>query len=392
MLLKRNYKVIKNFYTLQYLMSLTQFYNCTALLLALTFSSVYAQVNPNFNVTLLVDYRAVEQTISLIEGQYVSTSSVAELRGNKIAASTAGLIAGDRSFPLLLRDYLDSLRYSQIIKNDIFNLEDVKRSSVEIRELLNELKMKNFARRVTATVEQLFPPDAEISVSIPVYIVAIGHENADAFVRRIKWYGENYQFVGENEGELTIVINLTQAVRYGRQLEDRFLSLLGVVAHEVFHASFSAYKDQSRTWQQFYTLHTNPLDKLLDLVQNEGIAYYLSLDQQGKGSLPRDWNDRIRTAFSTFNANARELLSRNLTAARMSEILRSANLSGYWESYGSIAGMAIAREIDLQLGRSSLIETIAKGPYEFFVKYNKLVQGNTNLPVLDSTILQNTHD
>lgn len=392
MLLKRNYKVIKKFYTLQYLMSLTQFYNCTALLLALTFSSVYAQVNPNFNVTLLVDYRAVEQTISLIEGQYVSTSSVAELRGNKIAASTAGLIAGDRSFPLLLREYLDSLRYSQIIKNDIFNLEDVKRSSVEIRELLNELKMKNFARRVTATVEQLFPPDAEISVSIPVYIVAIGHENADAFVRRIKWYGENYQFVGENEGELTIVINLTQAVRYGRQLEDRFLSLLGVVAHEVFHASFSAYKDQSRTWQQFYTLHTNPLDKLLDLVQNEGIAYYLSLDQQGKGSLPRDWNDRIRTAFSTFNANARELLSRNLTAARMSEILRSANLSGYWESYGSIAGMAIAREIDLQLGRSSLIETIAKGPYEFFVKYNKLVQGNTNLPVLDSTILQNTHD
>jgi len=373
-------------------MSLTQFYNCTALLLALTFGGVYGQTNPNFNVTLLVDYRAVEQTISLIEGQYVSTSSVAELRGNKIAASTAGLIAGDRSFPLLLRDYLDSLRYSQIIKNDVFNLEDVKRSSVEIRELLNELKMKNFARRVTATVEQLFPPDAEISVSIPVYIVAIGHENADAFVRRIKWYGENYQFVGENEGELTIVINLTQAVRYGKQLEDRFLSLLGVVAHEVFHASFSAYKDQSRTWQQFYTLHTNPLDKLLDLVQNEGIAYYLSLDQQGKGSLPRDWNDRIRTAFSTFNANARELLSRNLTAARMSEILRSANLSGYWESYGSIAGMAIAREIDLQLGRSLLIETITKGPYEFFIKYNKLVQGNSNLPVLDSAILQNTRD
>lgn len=348
-----------------------------------------AQTNPDFNVTLLVDYKAVEQTLSLIEGRSLSTSSIAELRGNKIAASTAGLIAGDRSLPLLLRDYLDSLRYNLIVKNDIFNLEEIRRSSTEIKELLDELKLKNFARRVTATVEQMFPSDAEISVTIPMYVVAIGHENADAFVRRIEWYGENCRFVGENEGELTIVVNLTQAVRYGRELEDRFISLLGVVAHEVFHASFSAYKEQSNIWQEFYSYNNNPLDKLLDLVQNEGIAYYLSLDQQGRGYLPRDWNDRILSAFSAFNKNARDLASERLNPARASEMIRKANLSGYWDSYGSIAGMAMAREIDLQIGRASLIETIIRGPYEFFKKYDKLVQGNSNLPPLDSAILKN---
>jgi hypothetical protein len=349
----------------------------------------YAQTNPEFSVTLLTDYRAAEQTIALSEGQHASTSSIAELRGNKIAASTAGLIAGNRSLHLLLRDYLDSLRYSLIIRNDIFNLEQIKQSSEEIKELLNELKLKNFARRVTATVEQMFPADANISISIPVYIVAIGHENADAFVRRIEWHGDNYRFVGENEGELTIVVNLTQAVRYSDNLEDRFLSLLGVVAHEVFHASFSAYKEDSKIWQDFYSSRTGPLDDLLDLVQNEGIAYYLSLDQQGKGYLPRGWNDNIRTAMSAFNDNAQKLVSPQITARGAAEILRSANLSGYWESYGSITGMAMAREIDLQLGRSALIETIAKGPYDFFYKYDKLVRGNSNLPALDNTILKN---
>jgi Putative zinc dependent peptidase (DUF5700) len=370
-------------------MILIRFFKNISLIVVFILCSSYSQNNPNFNVTLLTDYRAAEQTIALTEGQSVSTASVAELRGNKIAASTVGLIAGNRSLPLLLRDYLDSLRYNLIIQNDIFNLEQIKSSSTEIKELLNELKLKNFARRVIATVEQMFPADADVSVSIPVYIVAIGHENADAFVRRIEWQGENYRFVGENEGELTIVINLTQAVKYGNQLEDRFLSLLGVVAHEVFHASFSAYKERSKIWQEFYSTHTQPLDILLDLVQNEGIAYYLSLDQQGKGYLPRDWNEHIRSAFSTLNKNARELVSRQLTTSRASEILRSANLSGYWESYGSIAGMAIAREIDLQLGRSSLIETISKGPYEFITKYNNLVKGNSNLPALDATILKN---
>src|SRR6202008_3534100 len=102
-----------------------------------------------------------------------------------------------------------------------------------INDLLGEIKKRNFNRRVVATVEQIFPQDANVSVTIPLYVVAVGHENVDAFVRRIIWHGDEPQFVGENEGELTIVINLGQSVAYGQSLDDRFISLLGVVAHEV---------------------------------------------------------------------------------------------------------------------------------------------------------------
>lgn len=358
------------------------------MLFILSLCYAYPQNNPEFNVNLLVDYKSAEEIIALIENKPVPTSSVAELRGNKIAASTAGLIADDRFLPNKLHNYIDSLRYNQIIKNDVFHLEDIKRFLPEIKELLAELKLNNFSRKVLSTVEQLFPTDTKISVSIPIYVVTIGHENADAFVRRIKWDGEDYQFVGENEGELTIVINLTQAVKYGNNVVERYLSLLGVVAHEVFHASFSAYKEESELWQNFYSMHLNPLDRLIDLTQNEGIAYYISLDQQGKGLLPRDWEDRIQKAFYTFNSQAKELISDTVSNARIGEIMRGANLSGYWQSYGSITGMAMAREIDLRKGRAELIETIRLGPSNFFKKYDDLTKKDSNLPTIDPAIIE----
>ena len=347
---------------------------------------LFAQTNSQFNVNLRLDFFSAEQSIDLFEDRYVSTQQLAELRGNRIAASTAGLIANSGSVTALLQNYLDSLRYHDVMMNDVYHLEDARKNVAGIKELLTELKKQNFSRRVVATVEQVFPHDADVSTTIPVYVVALGHENVDAFVRRIVWHDDVPQFVGENQGELTIVVNLAHAVNYGRNLKERFISVLGVVAHEVFHAAFGAYKETSQTWQHFYAKHNSPFDELVDLTQNEGIAYYLSLDQQGRGFLPRDWYNRTREVFVTFNKNAEELLSNRLTPSRAAELLRTANLSGYWESYGAMTGMVIAREIDLRMGRAALIETIAKGSYDFFQKYVKLSKEDTNLPRLNQAI------
>jgi hypothetical protein len=348
---------------------------------------IFPQTNSHFNVNLIVDDNAVEQTIQLFKDNHGSAQSLAELRGNAIAASTTGLIADRSAVGFLLQSYLDSLKYHQTIKDDIFNLESARKSVNDIDQLLTEIKKRNFNRRVVATVEQIFPENAEVSITIPVYIVALGHENVDAYVRRIVWHGNIPEFVGESEGELIIVINLAQSVHYGQDLEERFVSLLGVVAHEVFHAAFGAYKDASPTWKRYYKNHHSPFDELLDITQNEGIAYYLSLDQRGKGYLPRDWYSRTREVFSTFNVNAEELLSHDLTSQRASELIRTANLSGYWESYGAMAGMFIAREIDLRLGRAALIETIAGGPYDMFEKYLSLIERDSNLPTFSKRLI-----
>jgi hypothetical protein len=349
---------------------------------------IFAQTDSRFNVSLQLDFKAADLSIQLFEDQPVNTAMLAGLRGNRIAASTTGLIENRHGVAGSLQEYLDSLKYHQIIQDDVYRLEESRKNAGEIKELLDEIEKRNFSRRVIATVEQIFPADADISLTIPVYVVALGHENVDAYVRRVIWRGDVPTFVGEGEGELTIVINLAGSVTYGPDLDERFISLLGVVAHEVFHAAFDAYKEKSQFWQRYHRTHGSPFDQLIELTQNEGIAYYLSLDQRGRGYLPPDWRAIVNDAFEAFNRNAAELLSEHLTPSRASELIRNANLSGYRGSYGAMTGMAIARSIDLGLGRAALIETIAGGPIDMLRKYNHLCAEEGGLPLLSSSVIR----
>jgi hypothetical protein len=186
---------------------------------------------------------------------------------------------------------------------------------------------------------------------------------------------------------LTIVVNLSRAVEYGRSTNEPLIGLLTVVAHEVFHAAFGAYKDSSPQWQTWYAGHRRSFDAFIDLTQNEGIAYYLTLVQQSDGMLPRDWEEKIGSAFSTFNSSAEELLSPGTTGARASDIIRLSNSSGYWQNYGAITGMIIARQIDRTLGRAALSRTIVRGPYDFFGVYLDLMRQDNAIPALSPAVV-----
>jgi hypothetical protein len=349
-------------------------------------SHLWGQTNPNFQVHLDIDYASAEQTLDLYQDRFVSTENLASLRGNQIASATAGMIAHNGSVTSQFKEYLDSIKEHLHLQSDVYHMEAARARSAEIAALLGIIKKENFSDKVTATVEQIFPSNAKIEASIPLYFVALGHQNVDAFVRRIVWQGNTPQFVGEHQGDLTIVVNLAKAVDYPGNTQQKFVQMLFVVSHEVFHAAFGVYKDGSAVWRAYMASHQSAFDQLLDLTQNEGIAYYLSLNQAGKGYLPPDWDMHMRAELATFNTNAGELLAKDVTPQRASELIRTANLSGYWESYGAMAGMFIAREIDKESGRAALIETIEKGPADFFNKYAALTQRNNNLPPLSTEI------
>jgi hypothetical protein len=347
-----------------------------------------SQTNPAFNISLSIDYAAAEQTLLLLRGEYVGTAELAGLRGNRVAASTTGLIAGNGAAPAQLRSYLDSLQGRSIIRDDVFRLEEARENAETIGALLGELQRRNFSRMVVATVEQVFPSDIPVAAVIPVYVVALGHENADAYVRRVVWKGDEPQFVGEGEGELVIIINLAAAATHPLPPEEGMRSILLTTAHEVFHAAFGLYKDASPAWKSYYKRNTSAADYLLDLIQNEGIAYYLSLEQRLGDRLPQDWVGRMQESFAAFNRNAERLMSGRISGNEAGEIIRSANLSGYWESYGSMTGMAMAREIDRGLGREALIETISLGPLDFLSKFVSLSQTGSSMPEISDAVLK----
>ena len=361
---------------------------CVLALLALQvrYNSV---AQTDFNVQLRLNFDSADEIVSLYKGISGSPEYIAHLRGSQIALATTGLLAQRRLTSANLVESLEAAKYGQSANDNVFRMEEARSNVDQIDELLTAVKRRNFGQRVVATVAQLFPSSTRLSTSIPIYFVAFGHKNIDAYVRKVIWHGDVPSFAGDNEpgGELTIVVNLAKGVHYGLNVEERFIGLLSIVAHEVFHAAFGVFKENSPVWREYYATHNSWLDGLLDLTQNEGIAHYLTFEQRTNDNLPVDWDQRVQSAFDEFNKTTAELLSPAISPARASRLIQSSNTSGYWESYGAITGLFIARQIDRTLGRKALAETIANGPDDFFSKYIAMASRDHAFPSLSQQLV-----
>jgi hypothetical protein len=359
-----------------------------ALLLAILALSTSTVADQRFDVLLRIDYESALRSIDLFGGLSGSPSQIAALRGSQIALETTALLAGRRLVTADLEEALQAAKFNQVSGDDVFEIAAGRTNLPELKELLEAVRQRNFGSKVVSTVAQLFPDDTNIRTTIPLYFVAFGHENIDAFVRRVRWQGDRPVFVGENEGELTIVVNLSKAVHYGRTVDERFIGLLSVVAHEVFHAAFGVYKDASSLWRDYYRAKRGYLDDLLDLTQNEGVAHYLSLIQRTGGRLRNDQVQKVQASFDEFNRVAALLHSGRISPQKAGEMIRHSNSSGYWESFGAITGMIVARQIDQSLGRTALLETIELGPDDFFRKYADLMRKDGGVPQLSDLVLE----
>ncbi len=340
-----------------------------------------------FDVILRMDHESALRSIDLFGGLSGSPSQIASLRGSQIALETTALLTGTRLTTTDLEEVLQAAKFNQLSGDDVFEIAEARKNLPELKALLDAVRQRNFGSKVVSTVAQLFPEATKIRTTIPMYFVAFGHKNIDAFVRRVRWEGDRPVFVGENEGELTIVVNLSKAVHYGRTLDERFIGLLSVVAHEVFHASFGVYKDGSPVWRDYYRAKRGYLDYLLDLTQNEGIAHYLSLIQRTGGKLRNDQVPKVHSSFEEFNRTAGLLHSGRISPQKAGEMIRHSNSSGYWESFGAITGMIIARQIDQSMGRAALLETVALGPDDFFGKYVELMRKDPGIPELSDLVI-----
>jgi hypothetical protein len=335
----------------------------------------FSQEHAHFQLYLDLNTASAERAIEIYQGLSGRPADAARERGSQLSLAVTGTLAGRRLDTPALEQALEAAKFNQNMGDDVFQMRGARENIAALKDLFLELRRRNFAQRVVSTVEQLFPVDAQIQARIPMYVV------------RVRWEENIPLPADENDGELTIVVNLAKAVRYGNETDERFIGLLSVVAHEVFHAAYGVYKQSTPEWRSYYSVQRTPLEELLDLSQNEGVAYYLSLIQRTHGRLPADGLQRAQAAFTRFNAVASELLLPSTSRSRVSELLRESNTSGYWESFGSITGMMIARQIDQTLGRSALVETLRGPPQVFFRTYVDLMRRDSGVPALSPQVI-----
>ncbi len=347
-----------------------------------------AQSDSRFDVSLRIDYTSAEETLNFFSRQTFNSRRVASLRGNRIAAATSVMLARTGRPAADLPHELELVRDNYETGEDVYGLRYTQGHIEQLKRLLDETRKRQLDRRVVATIASYFPSNASISADIPVFVVVMGNEKAAAFVRRVVWRDESPVFVGENEGEEVIVLNLARMAGSGQKPEQQFIQVLATLAHESFHAVFGVFQTTSAVWRENHQ-RREPIWRLAEIVQNEGIAYCLSLQLQIGGRSPADqWFDATANAVKLFNVAAEELISPNVSQTRANELVMNANLSGSFEgNYGATAGLRIAYEIDTRLGRPSLTETISGGIRDFFGKYQTLCRQNSSLPRIDADVL-----
>lgn len=341
-----------------------------------------------FNVSLRLDFSSIDALIELHEGKMANVNRAAELKGNQIAAATSSLLARQSYSSEQFARELDRFRNGSTSSSDIYGFRTTLEFLPQIKALVTEVKRRQLDRKVVATIAPFFPEKARINVSIPVYFVALGNENAAAFVRSIAWRNNIPYFVGDGDGELTIVVNLTRSVQYIHDIQIQFVDMMSTLAHETFHAVFGVYQQSSSVWKTI-EYQQEPYWILAELVQNEGFAYLISLQQRNGSALSAGQLSSSKQAIPSLNDALQELSSPSIGPARASELIMNSNLSGSYEkNYGASAGLLMAYAIDAKLGRKALTECLEFGVADFFVKYQQLAEQNGDLPKFDQEVIE----
>jgi len=348
--------------------------------------TLYSQTNPNFDFSLGIDYSAAEQTLDYFDHGTGNTKYVAELRGNQLAAATSVALARTEKADDDFRQQLELARNNSRFESDVYGFSPTKKHIEELRKLLLEIKHRQLDRRIVATIASFFPKQAKISTRFPVYFVVIGNERAAAFMRHVVWNYDVPTFVSEEKGEPVIVVNLARVVERQNNIEAQFVEVLSTTAHECFHAVFSVLQKSLPD----STKAKNITDQLLDVVQNEGIAYYLTLQTHiGDRTPSQQWFNGTTQALEMLNRALLEMSSTNLTRARAQELMMNANLSGSFEgNYGATAGMRMAYEIDSRLGRPALTATLMTGSHSYISTYIQACLRDANLPKIDKQVVR----
>ena len=311
------------------------------------------------------------------------TKDILEQPGTQIMESIVKNTLTQSELPTFFNE-LKSFSINDSLKPDPYGLRLAWFQKGESSLLLDKIKEYNFSDEITDRIKPYIPTDYPLDVTSNVYFVLTGWEWGDAMVRHITNIDVTYRVT--EQGEPIIIVNLSIITNlYGDDL-DKLLNdnISNTISHELFHLVFAEYQNVSSYWKN--DRDTTEVGQLVEIIQNEGIAHYLSHNQ--KQNLIENYNssDKLKEhekdAFKQLDVAVKQLLSPELSKQEKDNILMKSNAGRYWDKFGAIAGKFMVYHIEKEYGEQAIQESLSKGAYYFLELYKKVRTENPTLPSL----------
>jgi hypothetical protein len=198
-----------------------------------------------------------------------------------------------------------------------------------------------------ASVERLFCADDE---PVTLHLLPIGNPWGDAFVRDVA-------------GRPEIFVNLAVVARnYGQDNDQRWATLLTVLAHELFHIRFARQRAKSEYWRSF-PASGSPLAEARLTILDEGIAHFVG----HRDSIARYLVEQREPLRLTL-ARGREALTRlsdpALSPSEAGEIIVRGTVGRFFSKYLCMPGMLAAYALHRNGGNAALLRSLED--LEFF--------------------------
>lgn len=274
-----------------------------------------------------------------------------------------------------LRLFKDSLEKYK----SIYRLNLAYQEKENTQKLLNKIKVSRFDTLVIDRAVQYFPDDFKIKTSADIYYVLTGWKWGDAYVRKIENVKGKYKIT--NQGKPTLIFNLSLFAKlYGKTTDEQFQTLSDIMSHELFHFAFKNYQKNSPNYQ--IISDSDYFNKLLEIVQDEGIAHYIDMQNNLRTNFSK-YQEYQNENFNNLNKALKLLSSENINAEEKQGLLTSSNVGKYWSKYGAISGMFMAYHIERLIGKDAITNTIKGGPISFISIYKELQKKNKELHTLN---------
>ena len=180
-----------------------------------------------------------------------------------------------------------------------------------------------------------------------------------------------------------ILFNLSEALDYGGNTEERAAIVERVLAHEAFHAALRQIEFGTPGWHRYHD-PKNAFDHIARVMLDEGVAHYIDWKRRpGADTLfAAKPGAREKRAFEQLSLAARHLRDPQTDPDARAEILGLAATGPMWSKYGAVSGMFAAWRIERAWGADSLRRVVQAGPLALLAGYAAAAAADTNLAAL----------